>query len=81
MTGLYAQLNGHTDNVGDSTSNLELSRQRAEAVKAYLLTNAKMADNRVIVRALGDTQPIANNTTSDGRARNRRVEVLLKTAE
>ena len=78
VTGLYVQLNGHTDAIGNPATNLELSKRRAEAVKTYLMTNANMPTERIIVRALGDTQPLADNTTKAGQARNRRVEVLLK---
>jgi outer membrane protein OmpA-like peptidoglycan-associated protein len=78
VTGLYVQLNGHTDNVGGAAANLELSKRRAEAVKAYLMTNAKMPEARVLVRAFGDTQPVADNANAAGKARNRRVDVLLK---
>lgn len=81
VSGLYVQLNGHTDNVGNPAANLELSKRRAEAVKAYLMTNANMPSERLIVRAMGDTQPVADNGTRDGQARNRRVEVLLKSAQ
>lgn len=82
VSGLYVQLNGHTDAIGSGASNLDLSKRRAEAVKAYLMANSSaFPQERVTVRAYGDTQPIADNSSADGRARNRRVEVLLKTAE
>lgn len=70
------RIEGHTDNVGDKAANLKLSSARGAAVAAWL--TAKGIDAaRVSVAGLGDTQPVANNATEDGRARNRRV-VLIK---
>ena len=79
VSGLTVQVNGHTDNVGDSTANLTLSRKRADAVKAWLMANASstMPADRIRARGYGDTQPVADNATADGKAQNRRVEVLL----
>lgn len=80
VTSLKVQINGHTDNVGDPTSNLALSKQRAEAVKHFLMQNAprNFPDERVTSRGFGDTQPVADNSGASGRAKNRRVEVILK---
>lgn len=80
VTSLTVQINGHTDNVGDAGSNLTLSKQRADAVKSFLMANApkNFPEERVISRGFGDTQPIADNTSGAGRAKNRRVEVILK---
>jgi OmpA-OmpF porin, OOP family len=80
VTSLTVQINGHTDNVGNSESNLALSKQRADAVKSFLMQNApsNFPAERVIARGFGDTQPVADNTTVSGRATNRRVEVILK---
>lgn len=80
VTNLTVQINGHTDSVGDPTSNLALSKARAEAVKQFLMTNAPSSfpAERVIARGFGDTQPVASNTTAAGKAQNRRVEILLK---
>ncbi|MEJ2723000.1 MAG: OmpA family protein, partial [bacterium] len=76
--GWMVFLEGHTDSVpihnSKFASNEELSTARASAVMRYL--NAKgVADTRIIVRGYGDKQPIASNSTREGRARNRRVEV------
>jgi outer membrane protein OmpA-like peptidoglycan-associated protein len=81
ISGLIVQVNGHTDNVGGSTSNLDLSKKRAEAVKAWLVANAPSTFPADRLRACGDTQPIADNTTPNSRAKNRRVEVLLLTTQ
>ena len=83
VSGLTVQVNGHTDNVGNSVSNLDLSKKRAEAVKAWLTANASSTfpADRLRARGYGDTQPTADNTTPNGRAKNRRVEVLLLTTQ
>jgi outer membrane protein OmpA-like peptidoglycan-associated protein len=70
------QISGHTDNVGDDDSNLILSKKRAEAVKNYLITKG-IATERLMVEYFGETKPVADNTTSEGRAKNRRVEMKI----
>ena len=65
---------GHTDAVGSDAYNQKLSQRRAEAVKAYLVTQG-METNRVYTEGKGETQPVADNTTAAGRAKNRRVTV------
>ena len=65
---------GHTDSVGSGTYNQALSVRRAEAVKAYLVSKG-IESNRVYTEGKGLTQPVADNATSEGRAKNRRVEV------
>lgn len=79
VSGLTVQINGHTDNVGNTDSNLVLSKKRAEAVKSWLMANASSTfpDERIKARGYGDTAPIAGNNTAEGRAQNRRVEVIL----
>lgn len=79
VSGLSLQINGHTDNVGNSGSNLTLSKRRAEAVKDWLMSNAgsTFPSERVKTRAFGDAQPIADNNTAAGKAKNRRVEIIL----
>ena len=70
------RVEGHTDNVGDKAANLKLSNARAAAVVAWL-TSHDIDAARLTAAGLGDTQPVAPNTTDDGRAKNRRV-VLVK---
>lgn len=75
---LRLEIQGHTDNVGAPTTNLTLSQQRAEAVKKYLIDTHGIAAARLTTAGFGDTRPIADNTTEEGRARNRRVELHRK---
>ena len=65
---------GHTDSVGSDAYNQKLSVKRAEAVKAYLVTKG-IEKNRVYTEGKGEKQPVADNKTSEGRAKNRRVEI------
>ncbi len=70
-------INGHTDNVGKPESNMILSQKRADAVKAYLIKNGVEA-GRLKAFGFGDTKPVADNKTPDGRAKNRRVEFVVE---
>ena len=83
VSGLVVQVSGHTDNVGAPSTNLALSRRRAEAVSAWLQANASSSfpKERVRTRAYGDQQPVAANDTAEGRARNRRVDIALVRTE
>lgn len=70
------EITGHTDNAGDDASNLMLSKKRAEAVKTYL--SSKGIDiGRFVIQYYGETKPIADNSTAEGRAKNRRVEMKV----
>ncbi len=73
--GLKLRIEGHTDNVGAKVANLTLSRGRAAAVKAALV--AKGIDTgRLTAEGFGDTKPVGDNSTDQGRAQNRRVELV-----
>jgi OmpA-OmpF porin, OOP family len=65
---------GHTDSIGTDAYNQRLSVRRAEAVKAYLVSKG-IEKNRVYTEGKGEKQPVADNKTAEGRAKNRRVEI------
>ena len=65
---------GHTDSVGTDKYNNKLSQRRADAVKAYLVSKG-IEPNRIYTEGKGEKQPVADNKTSEGRAKNRRVEI------
>ena len=65
---------GHTDSIGTDAYNQKLSVRRAEAVKAYLVSKG-IEKNRVYTEGKGEKQPVADNKTKEGRAKNRRVEI------
>jgi outer membrane protein OmpA-like peptidoglycan-associated protein len=70
------QIAGHTDNVGDAQANLILSKKRAESVKRFMESQG-VAGERLSVLFFGETQPIADNSTAEGRQKNRRVEMTI----
>jgi outer membrane protein OmpA-like peptidoglycan-associated protein len=73
---LKLEIDGHTDNVGPAAANMKLSQDRAAAVKAYLVQNFGVNAARLTTAGFGDTNPVAPNTTEEGRAQNRRVEFV-----
>lgn len=74
------RIEGHTDNVGDANYNLNLSKRRAAGVKNYLVNNGRVNQARITSDGFGFTRPIADNTTEEGRAINRRVELIIVNA-
>jgi OmpA-OmpF porin, OOP family len=76
LPGILIAIDGHTDNVGSAASNQTLSQRRAEAVAAYLVGRGVGAD-QLTATGYGAEQPIADNTTADGRAANRRIEFAV----
>ena len=70
------RIEGHTDNVGAPKTNLELSERRAAAVKDWLMAKHGVKADRLATLGLGDTQPVADNKTGEGRTKNRRVELV-----
>ncbi len=78
---LGVDVQGHTDNVGNSAANQQLSEARAFAVKHWLQEKAPslFPEKRVTAKGLGDTQPSESNATPEGRAKNRRVTIVIGT--
>ena len=72
-------LEGHTDSTGPAEYNMGLSERRAQAVKALLTETHGIDPDKIEVRAFGETQPVADNETSEGRAKNRRVDISVET--
>jgi outer membrane protein OmpA-like peptidoglycan-associated protein len=68
---------GHSDNTGSAEKNQILSRERAEAVRAYLIANSTLAANRIQAVGRGSGRPVAPNDSAQGRAMNRRIDVLI----
>jgi outer membrane protein OmpA-like peptidoglycan-associated protein len=69
-------IEGHTDNVGNASANMTLSEKRAVAVKAYLVNNLSIDASRLSAKGFGATKPVADNTSDEGRQKNRRVELV-----
>jgi outer membrane protein OmpA-like peptidoglycan-associated protein len=74
--GWKIRIEGHTDTVGNAKANLDLSVRRAQAVKQYLVEKQGVAGNRLTTDGLGGEKPVADNKSEDGRAKNRRVELV-----
>jgi OOP family OmpA-OmpF porin len=74
-TDLKLRIEGHTDNQGNAATNQALSEKRAQAVVTWLSAHG-VAASRLSAKGLGPTQPVADNATDDGRAKNRRVELV-----
>jgi len=71
---------GHTDSTGSDVTNMELSRARAESVAAYL-TSRGLSKEQITTNGLGPSRPVASNDNPEGRATNRRVEIIVKNQE
>ncbi len=74
--GMYIRIEGNTDNLGDENWNQGLSERRAEAIREYLV-NRGIDGRRMVARGNGSSKPLASNKTAEGRARNRRTEILF----
>lgn len=70
-------IEGHTDNVGDDNYNWKLSTQRALSVVKIITENSKVMANRITASGRGMHKPVADNTTEEGRQKNRRIEIIL----
>ena len=71
------QVTGHTDSIGSEKYNQELSMRRAQAAQEYLVSNG-VDQKRIVLSGMGESNPVASNDTADGRAMNRRVEVVAE---
>jgi len=74
--GMKIEVGGHTDSQGAESTNLSLSQKRAQAVVDYMVL-AGLEQQRLIAKGYGESQPIADNTTAEGRAKNRRTEFTI----
>jgi len=70
------QVNGYTDNVGNAADNLKLSENRSKAVVDFLISKGIEA-KRMTWKGFGETQPVSDNSTDEGRALNRRTEFVI----
>jgi len=75
-TNLKLKIDGHTDNVGADDFNMNLSDGRAASVKKYLVSKG-IDESRLESEGFGETAPLADNKTSSGRSKNRRVEMKV----
>ncbi len=73
----YVVVQGHTDATGNAYKNKLLSEERAQAVKEYLNANLNSNPNQIQAIGMGDQKPIASNKTAEGRAKNRRIDILI----
>lgn len=74
---VFLRVDGHTDNLGSATYNTDLSLKRAIAVATHLVTVEGIDPARIFIKGMGKSEPIADNGTTDGRAQNRRSEILF----
>jgi outer membrane protein OmpA-like peptidoglycan-associated protein len=75
--GIYLEIQGHTDSTGEESYNLLLGKKRAEAVMEYFYKKYRIPLHRMEVFSFGSSQPAGDNKTRDGRAQNRRVDILV----
>ena len=71
-------IEGHTDSQGSDIANQRLASERAEAVKQYILANTNIPSARIQAIGYGESRPIASNETQEGRAKNRRIDVVIQ---
>lgn len=74
--GMRVEIQGHTDSTGPAGFNLRLSERRAQSVKNFLVANG-ISGTRLVVRGYGETMPVGNNYTDEGRRMNRRIEFKI----
>jgi len=76
-SGVFLEIQGHTDSTGSEDYNLVLGKRRAEAVRAHLSSEHQLPLHRMAVISYGESRPIADNSTSAGRSQNRRVTIVV----
>ena len=74
--GLHLAIEGHTDNIGSDEANMNLSQQRAQAVRDFLVQQG-LAGDALTAAGFGKAEPVADNSTNEGRQKNRRVEIIV----
>ncbi len=75
--GAKIRLDGYTDSIGTDAYNIKLSERRAAAVKDYLIKEAGVDSSKITAVGNGEADPVADNKTAGGRAKNRRVEISI----
>ena len=70
-------IEGYTDSTGADKANEKLSQRRADAVREYLVANGTVSGDRIIAVGYGSKRPLASNETAEGRAINRRIDVII----
>jgi outer membrane protein OmpA-like peptidoglycan-associated protein len=75
--GPSVMVEGHTDSTGNNETNQPLSQQRAKAVQDYLVANKTITSDKIASQGYGSSRPLASNATPDGRAMNRRIDVII----
>jgi outer membrane protein OmpA-like peptidoglycan-associated protein len=71
-------IEGHTDSHGGDLLNQKLSQERAESVQKYMINAMRIPTYRLIATGYGETRPVASNETQSGRARNRRIDIVIR---
>lgn len=77
-SGQKVKLVGHADNIGSAENNLKVAKMRAEAVRDYLVQNGISVEEKILIIAHGERYPVGDNETSEGRGKNRRVEIFVR---
>jgi len=74
---IKVEVGGHTDASGTETAKKELAMKRAESARQYIEDKYNIARDRMVIKSYGDSKPVADNKTEEGRAKNRRVEFAI----
>jgi outer membrane protein OmpA-like peptidoglycan-associated protein len=75
---IQVEIAGHADSTGSEGANQAISEKRALSVKKYLQDKYNIPDNRMTIKGYGNSKPVADNNTQEGRSKNRRVEFIIK---